>query len=282
LVFAAVSIISRKPTEIRVPMVTPPSSTFTESISGIGIVEPASELIAVGTEIPGIVRRVYVKVGDQVTTGTPLFQLDQREIDAQIGSLKAALSSAQLQAEEAKSQFATLEALHDRRAVSKDEFVRREYAAKVGKAKVAEIQAQLREALTTKARLTVGSPMNGEILEVNIRPGEFASTAGTSEPLIRMGDTRELHIRVEVDEQYSGRVSASSAAYGSPRGNTSLRIPLKFVRFERFVKPKVNLATGGQRVDTRVLEVVYSLTPTENPIFVGQQMDVFIDATRAN
>ncbi|NBV83551.1 HlyD family efflux transporter periplasmic adaptor subunit [bacterium] len=206
-----------------------------------------------------------------------MFSLDDRDVNAQIRTLDAALRSAELQAKQAEDQFATVKSLKDSRAVSKDEYSRREYAAKVGLAKVDEIRAQLAQAYTTKDRHTVRAPMSGEILAVNIRPGEYAANAGGAEPLIRMGDTQKLRVRVEIDEQNASRVRKDARAFGSPRGNTDLKIPLSFVRFEPFVKPKVNLATGGQRVDTRVLQVIYELEPSSANVFVGQQMDVYIE-----
>ncbi|MFM9147584.1 MAG: hypothetical protein ACKORI_05600, partial [Verrucomicrobiota bacterium] len=58
-------------------------------------------------------------------------------------------------------------------------------------------------------------------------------------------------------------------------------IPLKFVRIEPFVVPKVSLTGGSvERVDTRVLQVIYQFErPADRSVFVGQQMDVFIDAS---
>jgi len=274
---AVTSVVSRKSAPHVAPDVVPPTSTFSHSIAGIGVVEPASELIAVGSEIPGVVRSVIVKVGMKVGRGAPLFSLDDRDVNAQIRTLDAALRSAELQAKQAEDQFATVKSLKDSRAVSKDEYSRREYAAKVGLAKVDEIRAQLAQAYTTKDRHTVRAPMSGEILAVNIRPGEYAANAGGAEPLIRMGDTQKLRVRVEIDEQNASRVRKDARAFGSPRGNTDLKIPLSFVRFEPFVKPKVNLATGGQRVDTRVLQVIYELEPSSANVFVGQQMDVYIE-----
>jgi len=274
---AVTSVVSRKSAPHRAPAVVPPTSIFSQSIAGIGVVEPTSELIAVGSEIPGVVRSVRVKVGARVAQGTPLFSLDDRNINAQMRTLDAALKSADLQAKQAEAQFNTVRALKDGRAVSKDEYTRREYAARVAMAKVDEIRAQLAQAHTTRDRLTVRAPMAGEILAVNIRPGEYAANAGGAEPLIRMGDTRQLRVRVEIDEQNASRVKKEARAFGSPRGNTELRIPLDFVRFEPFVKPKVNLGTGGQRVDTRVMQIIYELAPSSVNVFVGQQMDVYIE-----
>jgi hypothetical protein len=66
------------------------------------------------------------------------------------------------------------------------------------------------------------------------------------------------------------------------RGNREIKTPLKFVRFEPFVSPKTSL-TGDttERVDTRVLQVIYSFERGDLPIYVGQQMDVFIEAPEA-
>jgi hypothetical protein len=63
------------------------------------------------------------------------------------------------------------------------------------------------------------------------------------------------------------------------RGNANLKTPLTFVRFEPFVVPKKSLTGDStERVDTRVLQVIYRIDNRSIPLFVGQQMDVFIDA----
>ena len=65
----------------------------------------------------------------------------------------------------------------------------------------------------------------------------------------------------------------------SPRGNGSLRIPLDFVRFEPYVIPKKSLTGDStERVDTRVLQVIYRVKDQNDSLYVGQQMDVYIEA----
>ena len=65
----------------------------------------------------------------------------------------------------------------------------------------------------------------------------------------------------------------------SCRGNRALETPIHFARFEPYVVPKRSL-TGDttERVDTRVLQVLYQFHPGDLPVYVGQQMDVFIEA----
>ncbi|HEX2711466.1 MAG TPA: hypothetical protein VHM88_04485, partial [Candidatus Acidoferrales bacterium] len=88
-----------------------------------------------------------------------------------------------------------------------------------------------------------------------------------------------LHVRVDVDEHDAGRVREGAPAVGSPRGNGSLKVPLQFVRFEPYVIPKKSLTGDStERVDTRVLQVIYRVATENSSLFVGQQMDVYIEA----
>ena len=62
------------------------------------------------------------------------------------------------------------------------------------------------------------------------------------------------------------------------RGSPETAYPLEFVRVEPYVIPKKSLTGDNtERVDTRVLQVIYALDAADKPIYVGQQLDVFID-----
>jgi len=82
-----------------------------------------------------------------------------------------------------------------------------------------------------------------------------------------------------VDEHEGWRVRPGANAEGHVRGNAELKTPLRFVRFEPFVIPKKSLTGDStERVDTRVLQVIYRVEREDLPLFIGQQLDVFIDA----
>lgn len=275
LSFALYSVFSRKSTPPAAPIASPPTASYTHSIAGIGIVEPENEVISIGTELNGVVRKVCVKEGASVKEGDPLFVLDQRDIDAQIETYRAARDAAIAQKEEALSQFETVQNLLESQAVSKDEYNRRKYTLQNAKATLKQRIAQLNQTLTTKERLVIRAPRSGEILSVDIRPGE--STIGITTPLIRMGETKKLHLRVEIDEQYASLLSKKSPATASPRGLNTQKVALKWIRIEPYIKPKTNLAVGGQKVDTRIIEVIYEIEPGTTPLYVGQQMDISIE-----
>jgi len=69
----------------------------------------------------------------------------------------------------------------------------------------------------------------------------------------------------------------------SLRGAPDKKYPLTFVRVEPYVIPKKSLTGDNtERVDTRVLQVIYSLKIEGKPIYVGQQLDVFLDVGEAD
>ena len=88
-----------------------------------------------------------------------------------------------------------------------------------------------------------------------------------------------LHLRVDIDENDAWRFHAGSAARSSLRGNAAMQVDLKFEYSEPYVVPKKMMnGQAVERVDTRVLQAIYSFKPGGLPIYVGQQLDVFVDA----
>lgn len=95
-----------------------------------------------------------------------------------------------------------------------------------------------------------------------------------------LGDVSALHVRVDIDEHEAWRVCPGAEAVARVRGNANLRATARFVRFEPLIVPKQSLTGAStERVDTRVLQVVYRIESSDVPLFVGQQMDVFIEAS---
>jgi multidrug resistance efflux pump len=148
----------------------------------------------------------------------------------------------------------------------------------VARAQVAEARSQVARVQVEIDRTTVTAPIGGRILQSNIRAGEYASAGHLAQPLLLMGATDPLNVRAEVDEQDAARVKPGARAIGSVRGDSARRYPMRFVCFEPYVIPKKNLTgDGAERVDTRVLQVIFALEK-DAPVYPGQQMDVFIEA----
>ncbi|MFM9059498.1 MAG: HlyD family secretion protein [Planctomycetaceae bacterium] len=154
-----------------------------------------------------------------------------------------------------------------------------EYDRDVAGAAVSRAQAEMDKIEVEIDRLVVRALVAGRVLKVDVRPGEFVG-APAGQPLVILGDIERLHVRVDVDEFDIPRFRAGAPAVAVPRGNLQQRYPLEFVRIEPFVVPKRSL-TGEttERVDTRVLQVIYEFDPAGMPpLFVGQQVEVYVDS----
>ena len=122
---------------------------------------------------------------------------------------------------------------------------------------------------------------DGEILQLNVRVGQFAALTW-KEPMIVLGDVNHLHVRVDIDENDLPYFEKGTRAIATLKGRPNVRFPLEFVYVEPYVIPKQSLTgSNSERVDTRVLQVVYAL-PDKRPIdvYVGQQMDVYLKAAK--
>jgi HlyD family secretion protein len=94
-----------------------------------------------------------------------------------------------------------------------------------------------------------------------------------------LGEIDTYHVRIDVDERDIPRFQPGAPAKAYPRGASSCELNLRFVRLEPFVVPKKSLTgENTERVDTRVLQVIYALDSTHDRVYVGQQLDVFIQS----
>lgn len=294
VVFAVYSVVTgQRQVPPAQPVAEPAQPRYESYVAGAGIIEASTENIAVGAFLPGVVTEIPVKVGDAVKAGQPLFKIDDRDLQAELTVRRAGERSAaaRVQTEsaslaDARNQLEMWQAVADARAVSREELDRRRYAVQIQEAKLQQARADLQsaEALVTATRIeldrrSVKAPVDAEVLQVKIRLGEYAPTGALAAPLMLIGDTTTLHVRVDVDENDAWRVRPDAAASAFVRGNRDLKTDLKFVRIEPYVVPKRSLTGDStERVDTRVLQVLYAFDRGRLPVYVGQQMDVFIDA----
>lgn len=287
------TIRSQESQVIPPPRVAPPAKPFEHTVAATGLLEALSENVSVGVPVPGLVTRVFAEVSAKVKKGDPLFAMDDRELQAMTGVQKAAVDVAWANLEVARAQLTKaqdmldrLKGVTDQRAISQDDLRNRANDVLVAKAEttaseaaLASAQASQRQTEMLLDRLTVRAPRDGTVIQVNSREGEYASPGAKNAPMV-LGDLEQLQVRADVDEQNAPRVRPGSAAKAYIKGDTVNAIPLTFVRIEPFVIPKQSLTgSSTERVDTRVLQVIFSLQrPADKPLYVGQQVDVFIDA----
>lgn len=289
------------------PVFQPAEAPYSSYIFGPGIVEASSENISIGTPVSGIVKAIYVTWGEQVKRGAPLFKIDTRDLDAQlpaarakVGEVEAQLTSATASVDQSKQALAKAEnhlqvgeKLVPGVSISSEDLANRKLDVAAAKAQLASAEGQAQQVqaqiASAKAQLqqiedeigirTVRAPLAGSILQLKMRVGEFAQSGALATPFMVLGNQTALHVRVDIDQSDAWRFQARSPAIAFVRGNANLKTSLQYVRLDPDVVPQ-QLLTGDatQRTDTRVLQVVYRFDPASLHAYVGQLMDVFIEA----
>ena len=309
-------------------------------IGAVGLVEPSSQEISIGTDISGTVSKVFAVPGVKVSKGQPLFVLDTRMTEAVVAQRLRDLAAAEARLALARSRVPGLEAevqaaltaveaeradkddatdvvriasgLNSGDTISAREITRRRNVLRTAEAKYAEASARLalaqanlalydeakgganitielaaieqaraslKLAQTDLELRTVSAPIDGEVLRVNINPGEFALAGAVTQPLIVMGRTDPMHVRIDIDEADISRYRPGARAMASLRGDAVRKLQLSFVRVEPLVVPKRALSgLTTERVDTRVMQLIYAIAEDGMAILPGQQVDVLIEA----
>lgn len=275
------------------PLSLPAETRFADTVAGSGLIEANTRNIAIGSFASGIVTAINVVEGQRVAAGAALFSLDPRLAEAELVIAQSAVTTTQARVAAAAADLADQEDQLQRSeklktgiVISEDRLMRSRFAVRTARARLEAARAEVETALArvqsaevTLERLTVRAPVAGLILKVNIRVGEFVSAAPTADPLVLLGNDQPMHVRVQIDENDIWRLKPDAAAEAVVRGQREQRFALKLVRIDPYVLPKRSL-TGerSERVDTRVLELIYSFDPGEQTVFIGQQVDVFIEA----
>lgn len=247
---------------------------------------------------------LHVRQADLEAARADLARLESQPRPEELPPAEARIHEAEAQLANARDQSQRAQDLYARKVMPQEDLVRARQAERVALAQLERVQAdyqmlragawepdkviaraavtraesQVASAKTDLDRLTVRALVAGEVLQVSVRPGEFVG-APSSRSLIVLGNVRQLHVRVDIDEHDIPRFQPGAPARGMVKGHPELSFPMTFVRVEPYVIPKRSLTGDNrERVDTRVLQVIYAIEPPEGTtLYVGQQVDAYLE-----
>lgn len=203
------------------------------------------------------------------------------------------------------SQYELVEKIENPKAISRDLYNQRKYNALEAKYQFMEAEADLnlllagawikdleiyraekKKALAAVKvveeeiyRSTIRAPVSGVVLKVNIHVGEYAQTGELVTPLLIFGTIEPLQIQIDIDEEEVWRVIQGAPGVAYVRGNSSISVPINYVRVIPYLVPKQALSgTTTELVDTRVLHLIYDFERKDLPIYPGQLMDVYLES----
>jgi multidrug resistance efflux pump len=170
LLFAAGWTLAERPVHRpSEPPAAPPEPASADTVAAVGLVEPATENIALSCAVSGLVTALYVQAGDHVRSGQKLFSVDDRDLRADLEAKRAALGNARaqlakLEAEprpeelppaeakvaeaeaqlsDAEVQVRLIESVTDPRAVKKEDVLRRRLAYQAAQARLQQAEKDL-------------------------------------------------------------------------------------------------------------------------------------------
>src|SRR6267142_1385599 len=114
---AVLTVVSGSKATAPAPAVADPAQPpYRAFVAGTGIIEASTENIAIGTQLPGIVSKIYVQIDGRVKAGDPLFTIDDRAQRAELATRRASLQVAEAQLADSKNQLTLAESITDKRA----------------------------------------------------------------------------------------------------------------------------------------------------------------------
>jgi RND family efflux transporter MFP subunit len=249
-----------------------------------------NENVRIAPATSGLIQSVAVQVGSKVSQGDVLFTMDDRDArsavkvqEAQVAVLEAQVETSKTILADRKDQLDRTTRLREKNVSSEDETKRNLFAWQAAdrqlQSTLADLElarARLADARVRLDLLTIRAPRDGTVLQVNIRAGEY-TMVNAAEPAILLGDVSQLQLRVDVDESDAPAIREGCTGVAFLKGSRGKSVPLEFVRIDPYILPKKSLSgESTERVDTRVLQIIFRFKNPDFPVYVGQQMDVFI------
>ena len=187
--------------------------SFSKKVDATGEIF-ATELIDVGAQVSGQIKKLYVKLGDQVKKGDMIASIDsstqQNSIDnkeAQLAIYKAQLESAKVALNIAKTQFDRENVLFSKNATSKQEFESAKNTYSANSAKIKELEAQIKqtniELSTAKINLgytKITAPRDGTVVSVQVEEGQTVNANQTTPTIVNIADLSHVKMKMQIAE----------------------------------------------------------------------------------
>ena len=176
------------------------------SVTATGTIEPVTS-VTVGTQVSGIVSKLYVDYNSKVTKGQVIAELDRTNLTSELNTAKANLSSAQSSLNYEKANHQRYETLYKKGLVSADEYenARLSYEKAVQQVKTA--QESVKKAETNLNYATITSPIDGVVLSKAVEEGQtVAASFSTPELFTIAQDLTNMRVIANVDEADIGDV----------------------------------------------------------------------------
>ncbi|MDB2606623.1 efflux RND transporter periplasmic adaptor subunit [Zobellia sp.] len=205
--FAAYSFLgSSEKVLIEAKTVTAQKGGVTTTVTATGTIEPITQ-VEVGTQVSGVVKKIYVDYNSVVTKGQLIAELDKTNLNEAKTQAQASYDNAVSQKNYLQTIYERQKTLFDNQVISKSDFDDALYNYETAKNTVTQRLSDLHEARTNLGYANIYSPINGVVLSRDIDEGQTVASSYSTPTLFTIAqDLKEMQVEADVDEADIGNV----------------------------------------------------------------------------
>ena len=207
------ALVRARPHEAPAPPPPAPKRKVENVVKATGVIKPMiGAEVRVGSRVSGVVRRLFVRVGDTVRTGEPLAELDDRDLVARRNEAEAALELAKANLDYAQADLHRKRELQAEALIAASDLDLARRAASVAEQQAAGASASLAFANTQLGYARIVAPISGVVASVSTQEGETVAASFAAPTFVTLIDLARLEVWAYVDETDIGRIRIGQRA----------------------------------------------------------------------
>ncbi len=202
----------RKDSDSEVRMSTAKNKELELNITSTGSIQPV-EMVEVGTQVSGIVEKIYVDFNSEVEEGQLLAELDKLSLNERVRQAQASLENAESNAIFAKQSYERTKRLYEQDAATLAKLEEAEKNLKTANGQVVSAQADYNQSMVNLSYANIYSPISGRILNRAVEEGQTVAASFNTPTLFTIAnDLTKMQVEVDVDEADIGLIKAGQPA----------------------------------------------------------------------
>ncbi len=179
---------------------------ISSSVTATGTVEPVTK-VEVGTQVSGIISKLYVDYNDVVKAGQVIAEMDKVNLQAELSAANAQLATAKTEYEYQQKEYNRMKTLHDKELISDSEFDQAQYQYQSSKNAYSQTQASYTKVKRNLSYATITSPIDGVVISKAVEEGQTVAAGFSTPTLFTIAkDLTDMQVIANVDEADIGQV----------------------------------------------------------------------------
>lgn len=185
--------------------------SIVNTVTSTGTVEPVNS-VDVGTQVSGIIDKIYVDYNSQVKEGQIIAELDRTTLEADLLSSKANLASSKAELTYQEANYKRVKSLYERQVISEVEMEQAQYQYDKAKAAYSKVEAEMIRVKKNLDYATIYSPISGVVLYKAVEEGQTVASSFNTPTLFTIAqDLRKMRVIANIDEADIGMVKEGQA-----------------------------------------------------------------------